>query len=174
MNAKRPLTIRVLQSRGFKTFNFQLTLPFFALRSHRRLHRDQRQTPDGKPLRKSWTLGPTPASSSLPQRDAGYSWCLYEAQISCIVAGIDDQVWTTIATVDTYFDRNASKDSIDYLRRKNSGGPFDLIYRGKGGCDPNQVDAREYFLEVLSRWIERTRLEYEHVVSTMEDIIKNR
>jgi hypothetical protein len=83
------------------TYNLELHIPFYVLKGSFRPVQDSRKGHDGKPLRQSSHL-PFLARGGNTLESSIENQCLYEAQISVIVTGIDHQVWTTYGCFDTY------------------------------------------------------------------------
>ncbi len=73
-------------------------------------------------------------------RSTGSDQCLYEAQMSVAVTGIDHRIWTAYGSFDTYF---ASNDNVQSrMDRGDLGSDQVTIY--------NDIwDPRAYFLRVL-------------------------
>jgi hypothetical protein len=100
-----------MQSQGFKVFNFDLHIPYYVLKQSKELLRDSRNL-NGESLRQSWELpflsGLTRPMSISPSTEGVQ--CLYEAQISVIVTGIDQRVWTAYGFFETHF---GSKENVE-------------------------------------------------------------
>ncbi|KAK0702736.1 hypothetical protein B0H67DRAFT_558349 [Lasiosphaeris hirsuta] len=140
-----------LAIRGFQTFVLHIHLPFFALRNHRELCRDMRQNSDGKPLRNSWALDCLPTSSRYSSSDT--KWCLYEAQTSVTLIGIEDCIWTAYGIMDTYFDPRSGPEAAGHA-----------FYR----------DARGYFLMVVEARAYQIGEEFDLLFNVIEETISRR
>lgn len=130
---------------GFSSFEFYVSLPFFALRYHRRPYKDQRTKPDGSALRDSLLadrlLGPPTGTRDLRKNRKA---CIYEVQASFVTWGVEDYRYNSYGTLDTYYDPRKSKHTVEAhisdnseqgdsqppywdplsLRRKDSGRPI--------------------------------------------------
>ena len=127
--------------------------------------RDSRTKIDGKPLRQSWELSflsmPSNASKST---DTPY--CLYEAQISVTVTGIDHWVWTAYGFVDTYF---GSKESVDgYDQMEGPTGRPDPLAAGQIPLDHLAWTPREYFFRVFEIRIKEVRRQWHVIIDKVE------
>ncbi|KAK3343423.1 hypothetical protein B0T25DRAFT_299642 [Lasiosphaeria hispida] len=160
--------------KGFQTYALHFHLPYFVLRDPTSgLHRDTRLKPDGKPLRASCVIDCLPT----PQ-------CLYEAQMSALVTGIDDFVWTAIGAPETYYD----PDSKDVLRKRSKSrhskqslemwdplvgfGSIPLI---SPACQVTGMrDPRRYFQAMCEARIPQVLLEWDRIVGVMSASISQR
>jgi hypothetical protein len=112
--------------------------------------KDTRTKPDGKPLRESRVL-PSLSQSPNESKSTNKLYCLYEAQTSVAVTGIDHWVWVAYCFVDTYFESKNMVEWYDKLTGTNG--------RIRGRADPfaaGHIDAgkpirtpREYFFKVF-------------------------
>ncbi|KAK0639939.1 hypothetical protein B0T16DRAFT_249725 [Cercophora newfieldiana] len=174
----------IIPSNGFRQFNLHMHLPYFALREQVSLFRDPRKQPNGAPLRGSWVLSCLDTSGRSRVPEDGPKSCLYDAQISMFIVGIEERVWTTIGTADTFFERKGSLNSIKYHhdRRKTgsvahwqdpiSGRVWPSVALNE--IDPSFSDPRKYFLSVLDHRV-RTVLveEYGKITGRMEEVVKD-
>ena len=90
---------------------------------------------------------------------------LYEAQISFVIVGLDEWVWTAYCLTETYF---GSEESIEYYYRRGYDAP-------SGGAKPMHYpiwNPREYFLFILSSRIHQLWKEWFNAVRTLEDRIQ--
>jgi hypothetical protein len=131
--------------------------------------KDSRKKFDGQPLRQSWDLsflsGPTNASRSM---DIPY--CLYEAQISVAVTGIDHWVWTAYGFIDTYF---GSKESVNaYHQLKARTGRPDPLAAGQLPVDFLIWTPREYFFKVFEIRIKEVRSQWNIIIDTVGGAVK--
>jgi hypothetical protein len=100
------------------------------------------------------------------------------------IVGIEERVWTTIGTVDTFFEPKGSRNSIQYHHDRRKTGLVthwqDPISgrvcppATRNGTNPSFSDPRKYFLGVLDRWI-RTVLvkEYGLITSKMQEAVRD-
>lgn len=138
----------------------------------KKLLKDTREKPDGKPLRGSRKLPflskPLNASTSTDGMH-----CLYEAQISVAVTGIDHWVWTAYGFVDTYFE---SKDTVEgyhhQLGGPNSPARPDPLAAGQLDADKPIWTPREYFFKVIEIRMNRVLKEWNGVFLWVEKEVK--
>jgi hypothetical protein len=133
-------------------------LPFFALRktspsdcSPTRAH--------GKRLRESKDLSFLKGQNTKPGEQENY--CIYQAQISCVVCGLDDWQWVAYAFVDTEHD-NDDDDLVDKatsLEELNE----DPIACGLDASLPIWKP-RQYYLKVFEIRVKQTRQEWDQLV----------
>lgn len=92
---------------------------------------------------------------------------VHEAQISFLVAGIDEWYWTAYCCVDKYF---GSEETIQsYLDKQ-----LDAPIGGYGRLTEFPVwNPREYFLIVLSRRIRQVTREWSSLVVTLEERLQS-
>ena len=130
------------QSTGFA---LEFHLSYYALRSHTCKVQDSRE------LRRSGPLFP----------DSNPNEFLHEAQISFVIIGLDEWVWTAYCLTETYF---GSEESIEYYYRRGYDAP-------SGGAKPMHYpiwNPREYFLFILASRIRQSRQEWFNAVRTLE------
>jgi hypothetical protein len=139
------------------------------LKESKELLKDSRKKLDGKPLRQSWDLpflsGPMSAATS-----ADRVYCLYEAQISVAVTGIDHWVWTAYGFVDTYF---GSKESVArYHQLKVRTGRPDPLAAGQIAANNPIWTPREYFFRVFEIRINEVLREWHVIIDMVQGDIK--
>ncbi|KAI1282229.1 hypothetical protein F5Y07DRAFT_395029 [Xylaria sp. FL0933] len=109
---------------SFKSFAFVFHFPYYALRKGPLYFKDERCMKDGRPLRRSQRLGfldETPWGIRGTQNED----FIYEAQISCLVAGLDDSSYIGYVFVDTYHDGPNSDESVkEYYEKSNTPGRY--------------------------------------------------
>jgi len=118
-----------------------------------------------EPLRQSLALPFlfTPKSKSAPMDDL---YCLYEAQISAVVTGIDDSAWTAYGFVDTYF---GSKESVNrYDQLKGGKTQPDTLTAGLLVTNTPTLMPREYFFTVLGVRINEARRQWHAIIDKLE------
>lgn len=135
----------VLQPRGFV---MEAHIPYFALRRSLQPMKDQRE------LRRHGSFLPDRFKPRVPEY-------LYEAQISILVTGIDEWVWTAYCFTDTFFENAESVKSYSTKR-------LDAPTGGEMLIDDPVWNPREYFIRILSRRIMQVTKEWGSVVSTLE------
>jgi len=162
-------------------FNLYIHLPFFALRRHKSLRKDPRKRPNGYPLRESWHMNCIPASTKGPDTKVEFKRCLYDAQRSTTLVGIDDRTWTVIGIEDTFFDEEeplgptAHRESPRASRYERH--PISRVYlQGARGCvnDVSLSDSRMYFFTVLSMWMRKTSEEYNNIATNLEEAVNSK
>jgi hypothetical protein len=145
-------------------------MPYYVLRKSKSLCVDIRMKCNGEPLRQSRELPflsrPTNASKS-----TGDQHCLYEAQISVTVTGIDDWVWTAYGLVDTYFASGETADDYDTLEGRLRRRP-DPLAAGQLNADKPIWTPREYFLKVFEIRLNQALKEWDKIACTVEEEIK--
>ena len=61
----------------------------------------------------------------------GFDDCIYEAQISVLVTGVDHWSWTAFAFVDTYYKGDENDESVEhYIDQVQYGPKFDPFTKG--------------------------------------------
>ncbi|KAF5004128.1 hypothetical protein FDECE_9342 [Fusarium decemcellulare] len=130
--------------RGVLSFALEFHLQFYVWREEDTLRQDSRKKRNNKPLRRSFQLHYLDA-----ERQEGSSpVCIYEAQISCLVAGLDNQFWNGYLFIDTYYQEDSSPESVEWY---NSQEAIKTDPLAAGTIDSNLPTwtPREYFLIVL-------------------------
>jgi hypothetical protein len=94
------------------------------------------------------------------------TYCLYEAQISVAVTGIDHWVWTAYGFVDTYY---GSKESVDgYDQMEGPMGRPDPLAAGQIAADRLVWRPREYFFKVFEIRINEVRRQWHAIIDKVE------
>ena len=130
-------------------FTLEFHLPYYALRSHT----EEQEDPRG--LRRS---GKFIKNRSVPNTNE----YLYEAQISFVIVGLDEWVWTAYCCIERHF---GSEETIEFYSRRGYGAP-------SGGAIPTHYpvwNPREYFLFILSLRIQQITKEWTNVVGALEE-----
>ena len=131
---------------------------------------DSRKGHDGKPLRRSSHL-PVLARGGNTLESSIENQCLYEAQISVIVTGIDHQVWTTYGCFDTYYGTDETADS--YLNKglitNRMGDPLTASKFRSNGLPSTP---REYFFKVFEIRLIQVLRQWEAIVELMEEDVE--
>ncbi|KAF2496106.1 hypothetical protein BU16DRAFT_526627 [Lophium mytilinum] len=140
-------------------FILEFHIPYYAMRCGPKL-KDHRQL-RGKSLRESVEL---PLRSwSLNKEKVFY----HEAQISGLIIGPDEWVWTTYLFLDTFF---RSEDRLkDYLENCNLGEGFDPPLGGISKMDNPHFNPRQYFLAILDRRIMQASVEWTVLIETFDE-----
>jgi hypothetical protein len=99
--------------------------------------------------------------------------CLYEAQTSVVVTGIDNWVWTAYGIVDTYF---GSKESLQHYHKEN--GPsaqVDPLAAGHILAIPSVSliwAPREYFFKIVAIRMNEARRAWRKIIDEVESSVK--
>jgi len=163
--------LHIIQFDGFKTFEFYLNIPFFALREDNELCRDHRTKPNGEPLRCFWSVDRLTRLSStkdLPARNA----YIYEAQTSVTLFGIDDRTYNVYAAHDTYYDPR-SKYSVQTYHETHAGSPQtarDPLSRGTKDLNRPPWESRLCFLITWANFLELAVLEWKGVTRFLKEV----
>ncbi|KAJ9609936.1 hypothetical protein H2200_006265 [Cladophialophora chaetospira] len=149
-----------------KSSHIQLSfhLPYYAWRRGPEPKQDHRKNTDGVSLRHHQDV------SFLDWSTHEARGFLYEAQVSCVVTGLDDSWWVGYCFVDTYFDAGGEGDDNigDYHEMLEDDYEADPSTLGWG--DTSRLhDPRHYFLLVVSTRLERVKLEWEQVVYKLKE-----
>lgn len=88
----------------------------------------------------------------------------YEAQISVLVTGVDEFLWTSICCVDTFFGCETGRK--DYLE---DDAPVEPATGGSSPLRYPMWNPREFFLVVLSRRIARATREWSTLIEAFEE-----
>lgn len=134
------------------------------------LLKDTRKKADGEPLRQSWEL-PFLSRPINTSKSIGGLYCLYEAQISVTITGIDHWVWTAYGFVDNYFGSNETVEGYHKLKGQFRG-RADPLAAGQLNADEPIWMPREYFFKVFEIRIKQVLKEWNRIVCTMEKEIK--
>ncbi|KAI1641321.1 hypothetical protein F4809DRAFT_585985 [Biscogniauxia mediterranea] len=162
--------LRVSIPIGFKRFALEFHLPYFAWRKGSGCVRDERRMSDGRTLRRSQDLGfldLTPSGTPSPQHDNS----IYEAQMSCLVAGTGDASWVAYGIFDTYQNGTQDEESATYYHERAcipDQAPMDPLSGGKIMADCPVWDPRIYFLQVLESRIEQVKEEWINIVHRVQ------
>lgn len=91
---------------------------------------------------------------------------LYEAQVSFVVVGVDEWVWTAYCLVETYF---GSEQTIEYYHE----GGFDAPSGGARSTLYPVWNPREYFLFILSLRAKQVTQEWSNLVEALEQRLQH-
>jgi hypothetical protein len=144
------------------------------LKASKELFKDIRVKFDGKPLRQSWHL-PFLSRSMSPSKSTNKTpkgYFLYEAQISVVVTGIDDSVWTAYGFADTYFGSKESVRRYHISRRQGRPGRPDPLAAGQIDADIPIWTPREYFLRVIEIRTTQVQRHWNFISDRVEDAVK--
>ncbi|KAM5353124.1 hypothetical protein ACJZ2D_016989 [Fusarium nematophilum] len=123
-----------ISPRVYPMFLLEFHFPFFIWRTGKVRFEDHRRGADGGPLRKALDVSFLHAGSSNAAPSDGRDY-LSEAQISCVVTGYSNRIWTAYGLVDTYFDPESCDDAANF-------------YENLGFEDDEELD--EYKLDLMT------------------------
>lgn len=152
-------------------FQLAFHIPFYVWRVSERAWEDHRLDSNANRLRQCRDV------SFLDWKSSGPSNFLYEAQMSCLVAGEDDSRWVAYGFFDTYFDAvGEAKETVEAYHD-------DAIKEGGMNADPltyGVIDAemtvrtpREYFLSCFRIRIAQVKREWMQVDAKIRQSIRD-
>ncbi|KAE9375126.1 hypothetical protein N431DRAFT_402425 [Stipitochalara longipes BDJ] len=157
---------------GLAMFQLAFHLPFYAWRISSKPHQDHRLDANANSLRQSRDVSFLNWKGS----DSSERDFLYEAQISCLVAGTDEWRWVAYGFVDTYFDAaDEAKETVKGYHEdatKDGGLHTDPLTFGVMDAEKAISTPREYFLSVFRIRIAQVTREWEQVVSKVRQSIR--
>jgi hypothetical protein len=151
-------------------FQLAFHLPYYVWRSSQKPCEDHRRDANASPLRQSRDV------SFLNWKSSGSSGFLYEAQISCVVAGSDEWRWVAYCFVDTYFD--AAEDAKETVQSYHEdslveeGMRADPFTYGITSADNPIQKPKEYFLMVFRIRIAQVKREWQKLVAKVQQSIR--
>ncbi|KEF55804.1 uncharacterized protein A1O9_08555 [Exophiala aquamarina CBS 119918] len=159
-----PYIVLDINMEGLPMYHLNFNLPYFALRSSKTPRKDERMYSDKDALRHFYDV-----SFLNGKKDPDTSSFLYEAQISCTVSGIDDEIWTGYFFIDTYFNPESKGEAVrsyDQDSLAERGTRVDPFTQGHHEVDRNTTtrNPREYFLTVLRFRLQQVTNEWTKVV----------
>ncbi|KFZ18425.1 hypothetical protein V501_01227 [Pseudogymnoascus sp. VKM F-4519 (FW-2642)] len=166
-------SIGVTISNGFPVFTLEFHMPYYVLGRSKTVIRDTRRKSDGNPLRQSQKLDflsrSLDASKDSNPTDRHY-W-LHEAQISIVVTGVNNWVWTAYGFVDTYFGSKGTVEDYDKLKGRHGEREDPLAAGRLNGGEPIWTP-REYFLRVVQSRIRKVLKEWNRIVRTVTEEVE--
>ncbi|KAK4154901.1 hypothetical protein C8A00DRAFT_32256 [Chaetomidium leptoderma] len=159
-----------LNSSGSQGFQLSFHLPFSAWRQHRTPSFDTRHGGDNQPLRSTKDV------SFLDRLQGGQSRTyIHEAQISVMIAGLDNRHWTAYGFFDTYHDGGADSQRDVRVFQSSQGRPdTDPLTGGRHAADSPVWDAREYFLRAMEPCVAEVKEEWQNVGRQVLKALKTR
>jgi len=97
------------------------------------------------------------------------------------LAGIDDRIWTAVGTVDTAFDKENSRNSVEHYHEhwnENQDRPDPISKRmypdtsSGAPTDASFLDPRKYYWTVLDIWTEEVEFEYGFILDRFKDALR--
>ena len=151
-------------------FQLSFHLPYYVWRGSQKACEDHRRDANASPLRQSHDV------SFLSWKSCGSPGFLYEAQISCVVAGSDEWRWVAYCFVDTYFDaaEEAKESVLSYHEDSlaDEGMRADPFTFGITNADNPIQKPKEYFLMVFRIRIDQVKREWQQVVAKVQQSIR--
>lgn len=158
-----------VQTRGFATFQIEFHLFYPVWRDSEEAQEDQRHNGNGQSLRRCQDM------SYIRNDDQRPRSFLYEAQMSFVIAGVDDHRWVSHCWTDTYFDQDCDEqetvqtyfdDSTSY-----TGLVTDPNSRGEHPADSPAQGPRIYFLRIFARRLNQAMTEWTNVVQRLQQAL---
>jgi len=123
---------------------------------------DTRRRADGSPLRRSEESIPLQVNQT-PRHAGNWHDYIHEAQISVMVTGIDDWVWTAYCFSDVYFKGESHTETVEHYDE----GERDPHSCGTYHAHPPIWNPREYYLRTLSCRMEQVKQEWNNSVARL-------
>ncbi|EEU48936.1 uncharacterized protein NECHADRAFT_75591 [Fusarium vanettenii 77-13-4] len=148
--------------RGVLSFALEFHLQFYVWREKDVLREDPRKKKSDKPLRRSFRLN----FINGDEPEGGSQVCIYEAQISCLVAGLDNHSWMAYLFIDTYYQEDSSSESVEYYHSQEDL-RTDPLAAGTVDSDLPIWTPREYFLVVYECRLKQVKHALQNLVSRL-------
>ncbi|KAK4945632.1 hypothetical protein LTR10_015251 [Elasticomyces elasticus] len=159
------IDIETLSDR-FLTFRLSFSLPYCAWRSSQEPCSDQRRTRTNEPLRHFRDVS---LLNLEPDKAPAF---LYEAQISCVVAGFDEWTWTALCLQDSYFEGKAGENAQQYSKDDKAGANTNPFLRpGLTEAGLPFHKARQFFLRIFSVRLKQVRKEWRNIVTNIKNSV---
>jgi len=113
--------------------------------------------------------------SFLDWKNSERSGYLHEGQISCVVAGPDEYLWTAYCFADVYFETDKTKELLFPSNQPNNlpkSMRMDPFRNGKTIADNEFRNPREFFLAVLSVRFTQVTNEWLRVVEKLQESVR--
>jgi hypothetical protein len=151
-------------------YQLSFHIPFYVWRMSDKACEDHRLDANASRLRQSQDV------SFLNWKSSSSSNFLYEAQISCLVAGADHSRWVAYCFVDTYFDAPGdAKETVESYHEDSLGDGgihMDPFTFGVKSAERGIQTPREYFLSVFQIRINQVKREWEQVVTKVRESVR--
>ena len=155
---------------GGASFALEFHLPYYAWRPAEAILEDMRKRPDGTPFRRSEEVMPLQLGDNVSTRPPRLNDYIYEAQVSVMVAGLDDWVWSAYCFADVYFKGEGHSERAEHYFNPDPSHPdtkLDPSSCGRFPANPPVWIPREYFLRALSCRTEQVKQEWNNSVSRL-------
>ncbi|KPM35931.1 hypothetical protein AK830_g10661, partial [Neonectria ditissima] len=129
--------------KGVARFALEFHLQFCVWKEEEELQEDTRRKQGGEPFRRAHRLRYLESQ----EHDQSFSANIYEAQISCLVTGLDHDSWVAYLFIDTYYQGKKSHESVEHYGSQQDFRQ-DPLTAGTGDADIPTWTPREYFLPV--------------------------
>jgi hypothetical protein len=148
---------------GLLMFRLAFHLPYYFLKVSKEARTDPRKYANGDPLRQVHNI------SFLDWKKSKTSTFLYEAQVSCVVAGPDEWRWIAYCFIDTYFQEPKERETVSSYCDSSQSQDVkqDPFTRGETLADGKLQNPREFFLMVLKYRLEQVANEWRKVVEEL-------
>jgi hypothetical protein len=155
--------IKSPSTKGGASFSLEFHLPYYAWRPAKAIIMDIRKRSDGTPFRRSEEVIPLQISNQVsgaqPRRLNDY---IHEAQLSVMVTGVDDWVWSAYCFADVYFKGRGHSERVEHYFNPDT--KLDPSSCGRFPANPPVWIPREYFLRALSARTEQVKQEWNNSV----------
>ncbi|KAI1137691.1 hypothetical protein F5Y05DRAFT_419163 [Hypoxylon sp. FL0543] len=165
INAKIPMD-------KLPVFALEFHLPYYAWRKHRLPRADCPRTLNGKGLRQYQDI--TFLRTMGSKVDNSLTEYIYEANMSCLISGLDSSSWTAYFFNDTYFEPDDYPENIqEYDAQECEDVMPDPLAAGKRLTHPLPACPREYFLIILEIRIRKVKEEWQQLYNPVYEAIQS-
>ncbi|KAH8896231.1 hypothetical protein GQ53DRAFT_838468 [Thozetella sp. PMI_491] len=155
-----------IPSTGLMVFYMEFHLPYYALRTS--YSPIASPAVDERGLRRA-----SPLLFASPRKNGGTleqgTEYLYEAQATCVITGTDHCRWVGYCFVETYFDKDEDKESVQsYHQDAIDGMRLDPFTLGKNDANMPIKTPRDYFVRVFEVRASQVKEEWTNVVERLD------
>ncbi|KAK3296438.1 uncharacterized protein B0H64DRAFT_417841 [Chaetomium fimeti] len=150
---------------GNQSFHLSFHLPFLAWRQGGKPSLDTRFGGNNGPLRDSKDVG-------FLNQSRGTQAYVHEAQISCMIVGVDNTHWTAYGFFDTYHDGGESRYDVRSYQSTQGGAVMDPLTCGRRMAESSASDARGYFMQAMESCVLEVKEEWENAVRQVLKALK--
>ncbi|KAJ1325927.1 CorA-like Mg2+ transporter protein [Microdochium nivale] len=171
LKAEPVINTRIL-SDGDRAFALEFHFPHFALRNTTNLlWEDMRQGGQQPPLRSFIDI--TELRGDLESSASDSIDIIYQSVTSCLITGHFSRRWSAYMFTDTYFvsheTENPQEESIKrWTEEREDDGKPDPFVLGFSLTERPLLNARDYFIDVFAKRLQRVYQESDHLVSHIE------